>query len=241
MMDRGHFRFDVFEVDVHRGELWKSGSKIKLQDKPFELLVLLLERAGKTATREELGRELWPENTHMNFDASLKTAVSKLRQVLGDSASRPVFIKTVHLRGYRFVSPVVDLGEGYSRLENQRTLQAPASMNTREVAADAIGVLRLSWRARLLAILLAVAMIFAVVYVFKRNGVRASRPSSQPVPILILPFGNVRDESNYGHSNEVFNFKITALVRRGYPKEVSVSMRTAHIRREPFPRSSWMG
>ena len=112
MMSSGHFRFGLFQVNIQRAELWKDTYRIKLQDKPFQLLVLLLERAGKTATREELGRELWPENIDTNFDASLKTAVSKLRQALGDSASRPAFIKTVHLRGYRFVAQIVKLDEG---------------------------------------------------------------------------------------------------------------------------------
>jgi DNA-binding winged helix-turn-helix (wHTH) protein len=239
MMDRGHFRFDVFEVDVHRGELWKSGSKIKLQDKPFQLLVLLLERAGKTASRDELGRELWPENTDVNFDASLKTAVSKLRQVLGDSASRPEFIKTVHLRGYRFVAPIVNLSEGHSRLENRQMLRATASTNSGDAAADAIRVSRLPGGGRLLAVLLAVAMIFALVYVFRRNSVRASRPSTQPVPLLILPFGSVSGDPKYGYRNDFLASKI--LLSREYPKEVPLSLRTAEIRREPFSRSSCMG
>jgi DNA-binding winged helix-turn-helix (wHTH) protein len=112
MMDKGHFRFGGFEADICRGELRKDGSKIKLQDKPFQLLVLLVQHAGKTISREELRRELWPGDMFVNFDASLKTAVNKLRQALGDSATRPAYIKTIHLQGYRFVAPVASIEHG---------------------------------------------------------------------------------------------------------------------------------
>src|SRR6202140_1012723 len=104
------FQFGVFQVDVSNGEVRKQGSKIKLQEKPFQLLVLLLEHAGETTTREELRRGLWPADTFVDFDANLKTAVNKLRQVLGDSAENPLFIETIPRRGYRFVAPVVNLG-----------------------------------------------------------------------------------------------------------------------------------
>jgi len=240
MMDRGHFRFDVFEVDINRGELWKSGSKIKLQDKPFQLLVLLLERAGKTASRDELGHELWPENADVNFDASLKTAVSKLRQVLGDSASRPAFIKTVHLRGYRFVAPIVNLGEGDSRLENRQMPPVTALTKSRGAAADAIDVSRSSWSARLLAVLLAVAIIVAAVYVFRRNSLGVSRPSTQPVTLVMLRFSSASGDPKYGHFNGVFSAENTASRGRHHPRKVLASFRATEIRHDSFSRSSVM-
>ena len=201
MMDKGHFRFGVFEVDVHRGELWKDGSRIKLQDKPLQLLVLLLERAGETATRDELGRELWPENTFAHCDASLKTAVSKLRQALGDSANRPAFIKTVHLRGYRFIAPIVRLDQGNPCLDVGQMPAVLTSANPSGSATDAIGVTRLIWAGRLLAVLLAVAMIVTLAYVFRRNSMRVSRSSTQPAVRLILTFGSFSGSSKQGNFN----------------------------------------
>jgi cholera toxin transcriptional activator len=99
-------RFGVFEVDVAAGELRKSGVRIHLQDQPFQLLLLLLQQSGGLLTREELRRELWAEDTFVDFDHSLNTAINKIREALRDSASSPRFVETVARRGYRFVAPV---------------------------------------------------------------------------------------------------------------------------------------
>src|SRR4029078_10805312 len=82
------------------------GLKISLQDQPFRLLALLLERAGEVVTREELRDKLWPADTFVDFDHSLNTAVRKLREALGDSAETPRYVETLARRGYRFVAPV---------------------------------------------------------------------------------------------------------------------------------------
>jgi len=98
--------FATFEVDLRAAELRKSGIKIKLQEKPFQILALMLERPGEFITRDELRKKLWPADTFVDFDHSLGTAIAKLRQALGDSAQNPRFIETVARRGYRFVAPV---------------------------------------------------------------------------------------------------------------------------------------
>jgi cholera toxin transcriptional activator len=99
-------RFGVFEVDLAAGELRKNGAKLRLQEQPFQMLALLLERAGDVVTREELRQKLWPADTFVDFDHSLNTAVNKLRETLGDSASSPRYIETMARRGYRFIAPV---------------------------------------------------------------------------------------------------------------------------------------
>jgi DNA-binding winged helix-turn-helix (wHTH) protein/tetratricopeptide (TPR) repeat protein len=99
-------RFATFEVDLRSGELRKNGIKLKLQEKPFHVLALLLERPGELITREELREKLWPADTFVDFDHSLGTAIAKLRQALSDSAQNPRFVETVSSRGYRFVAPV---------------------------------------------------------------------------------------------------------------------------------------
>jgi len=99
-------RFGVFELDLAAGELRKNGAKLRLQDQPFQVLVLLLERAGDVVTREDLRQKLWPADTFVDFDHSLNTAVNKLRETLGDSASSPRYIETLARRGYRFIAPV---------------------------------------------------------------------------------------------------------------------------------------
>ncbi len=98
-------RFGVFELDLGAGELRKNGAKLRLQEQPFQVLALLLERAGDVVTRDELRQKLWPADTFVDFDHSLNTAVNKLRETLGDSASSPRYIETLARRGYRFIAP----------------------------------------------------------------------------------------------------------------------------------------
>jgi len=99
-------RFGVFEADLDARELRKQGRRLRLQGQPFSLLVFLLERAGNVVTREELREKLWPADTFVDFDHSLNTAVNKIREVLGDSASSPRFVETLARRGYRFLGEV---------------------------------------------------------------------------------------------------------------------------------------
>ncbi len=102
----GIARFGVFELDLAAGELRKNGAKLRLQEQPFQVLALLLERAGEVVTRDQLRQQLWPSDTFVDFDHSLNTAVNKLRETLGDSASNPRYIETLARRGYRFIAPV---------------------------------------------------------------------------------------------------------------------------------------
>jgi eukaryotic-like serine/threonine-protein kinase len=98
--------FGLFEVDLSTRELYKRGVLIHVQDQPFQILELLLERPGEVVTREELREKLWPCDTFVGFDESLNTAVKKLRYALGDSPENPTFIETVPRRGYRLIAPV---------------------------------------------------------------------------------------------------------------------------------------
>jgi DNA-binding winged helix-turn-helix (wHTH) protein len=99
-------RFGLFELDLSAGELRKGGVKLRLQGQPFQVLAVLLERAGDVVTREELQQKLWPSDTFVDFDHSLNTAINKVREALGDSASSPRYVETLARRGYRFIAPV---------------------------------------------------------------------------------------------------------------------------------------
>jgi cholera toxin transcriptional activator len=99
-------RFGVFEADLDAGELRKSGARIRLQEQPFQLLAALLQNAGQVVTRDHLRETIWPADTFVDFDHSLNTAVNKIRESLGDSASSPRFVETLARRGYRFIAPV---------------------------------------------------------------------------------------------------------------------------------------
>jgi len=99
-------RFGTFELDLGARELRKDGRRLRVQDQPFALLAVLLDQPGSVISREDLRTRLWPADTFVDFDHSLNTAVNKLREALGDSASNPRFIETVARRGYRFVAEV---------------------------------------------------------------------------------------------------------------------------------------
>jgi DNA-binding winged helix-turn-helix (wHTH) protein len=98
------YRFGIFALDVSAGSLTRNGLRVKLQDQPFQLLALLLERRGEVVTREEIRQRLWPGNTFVDFDKSLGVAVLKVREALADSAGNPRFLETVPRRGYRFIA-----------------------------------------------------------------------------------------------------------------------------------------
>ena len=99
-------RFGLFELDIRSGELRRRGSKVSLQEQPFQALVLLLERPGQVVTREELSKKLWPEDTFVDFERGLNKAINKLRAALRDDAEKPRFIETLPQHGYRFIAQV---------------------------------------------------------------------------------------------------------------------------------------
>jgi DNA-binding winged helix-turn-helix (wHTH) protein len=103
-------RFGVFEVDLHAGELRRQGVRVRLQDQPFRVLTMLLERSGEVVTREELQKKLWPADTFVDFERGLNRAINKLREALADDADRPRFIETLPRRGYRFLVSVETVG-----------------------------------------------------------------------------------------------------------------------------------
>src|SRR5215467_6689072 len=98
--------FGVFEVDLRAGELRKYGVRLRLQEQPFQVLAMLLERPGETVTREALRNRLWTAETFVDFDHGVNKAINRIRDALGDSATSPRFVETVARRGYRFIADV---------------------------------------------------------------------------------------------------------------------------------------
>jgi len=134
----GRLRFGPFEIDLQNRELTHRGEKVKLQDKPFQLLMLLVAEPGKLVTREELRQSLWPENTFVDFEAGLNTAIRKLRDALQDEAKAPRFVETVQRHGYRFIAPIGAAVSGQESPEATADV-APAISGGREtsVGSDA--------------------------------------------------------------------------------------------------------
>lgn len=138
--------FGEFELDVAAGELRRNSRRLKLQPQPFKLLVLLASRAGSLVTRDEIRNELWPDGTFVDFDQSVNFTVRQIRDVLHDVADRPLYIETVHRRGYRFIAPVEPGGAAAPRQPARRA--ATTSVHLQKALWTNIAELRLAERRR---------------------------------------------------------------------------------------------
>jgi DNA-binding winged helix-turn-helix (wHTH) protein/tetratricopeptide (TPR) repeat protein len=203
------FRFGLFEADVARATLTRKGARVRIQDQPFRVLLLLLERPGEIITREELRRKLWPEGTFVDFDGSLNVILKKLRAALDDDSDNPRFIETVPRRGYRFIAPVT----------TERILAAQPSSAGAVAAVDPAGpgiqreasagsLARTAPKPHLYA-LLAALFVIAVFFVWyaRRDFFRArtntpqSAPAAAPVlrqSVAVLSFHNLSGKANDG-------------------------------------------
>src|SRR5947209_6257842 len=132
-------RFSVFEVDLRAGELRKHGLRIRLQQQPFKVLEMLLQRPGEVVTRDELRGALWPADTFVDFDHGLNKTINKIRDALGESAESPRFVETVSRRGYRFIAEVVRLDSADSDSRTESKLPFPGN------AATISKPMRLGW------------------------------------------------------------------------------------------------
>ena len=142
------YEFGPFELNAVSGELWKQGRRVKLQEQPFRLLVILLENAGQIVTREQIQNRIWEGNTFVDFDSSLRVAVRKLREALGDDADNPRYIETIPKRGYRFLAPA-------PRNENPIRREVEISPAATAVPAASARPRRWAWTIALLLILIA--------------------------------------------------------------------------------------
>jgi DNA-binding winged helix-turn-helix (wHTH) protein len=123
-----YLRFGAFLLDVKREELFKDGTRVKLQGKVYQALLALLEKPGDILTREALRMRLWPADTHVNYDANVNTTVNKLRQVLGDSPEEPIFVDTIPRKGYSFVAKVEYLDCLATPQESERRELTPTAL-----------------------------------------------------------------------------------------------------------------
>ena len=152
-------RFRAFELDRQTAELWKNGTKLKLQGQPIAVLTLLLERPGELVTREELRRHLWPEDTFVDFEHSLNTHIKKLRQVFDDDAETPCYIETLPRRGYRFIAQVEAIPNGNAAVEEVPGVAASPDSEPAPLSKPR------RWKYRVV-VLAACALLGGLLYVF---------------------------------------------------------------------------
>jgi DNA-binding winged helix-turn-helix (wHTH) protein len=198
-------RFGTFELDVQEGRLTKSGRSVRLQGQPFQILELLLENAGQVVTREEMRRKLWSDETFVEFDDALNTAVRKLRAALGDRADNPRFLETVPRRGYRFIAPVAlpsefELTKTEVEVPSQDDMDlkeepiATCSSDLRVEAGD-----KIRWSRVTIFLLAGIVVIAGAIGIIWRARAKAFRMSAKDT-ILVADFLNTTGQSIFDDS-----------------------------------------
>jgi DNA-binding winged helix-turn-helix (wHTH) protein/tetratricopeptide (TPR) repeat protein len=201
------FRFGIFEVDTRAGELRKHGLRIKLQDQPFQLLVLLLQRPGQVITREELRHALWSDHTFVDFDRGLNRAVNKLRTALCDLPENPRFIETLHRHGYRFIAPLTVHEQGPECVKEEGEIAAapPATVSVVSKPASTAGISRIvSYKRPLVWSLAAVLLLFTIIGLFSlyfrsRTALAVEHSPDAAGPrrsVAVLGFKNLSERSD---------------------------------------------
>jgi TolB-like protein/DNA-binding winged helix-turn-helix (wHTH) protein len=185
---RRAIHFGAFQIDFSSGELRKHGIKLKLQEQPFQILVMMLERPGEVVTREELRSRLWSADTFVDFDVGLNNAILRLRNVLGDSAEKPRFIETLPRRGYRFIFPVNNAAP-----EPPSEFSTQTSEATSQILHNPLLSSVRSWRrSRTVLPLAIVAVALLLVAYLVRPHVRPqSTATSGKIMLAVLPFENL--------------------------------------------------
>ena len=190
----GPLRFGAFEADRHTGELTKRGKHVRLQEQPFRLLAMLLEKPGELVTREELRDRLWPRTT-VDFDHGLNKAISKIRDALGDLAENPRFIETVAGRGYRFLADVTEVHDARPEIAGTDLAMHgdPEPLRSNELGTLAVRLPRAhTWSFYGFGLALFLALTIALSWIFGPWG----RSSPTICSLAVLPLDNISGDAS---------------------------------------------
>ena len=216
----GHYSFGVFTVDLRSGELRKHGIRVKLQERPFQLLVALMETPGETVTREELRQRLWPDGTFVNFDQSISSSVNKLRSALNDSSTHPRFIETVGRRGYRFLADV-RLVSANEVLTEEKPDGSIASAAPVEMPLNASH----RWTVPL-ATAAIMAAALAGLFLWGHSRTRSAAPAGR-VMLAVLPFENLTGDASQDYFSDGLTEEMITQLGQLDPQRLGVIARTS--------------
>jgi TolB-like protein/DNA-binding winged helix-turn-helix (wHTH) protein/Tfp pilus assembly protein PilF len=220
-------QFGDFAVDLRSGELHKEGVKIKLQEQPFRLLVLLLEHAGEVVSRDELRQRLWPEDSFGAFDDGLNTAIKKLRDALGDSAEKPQIIETLPKHGYRFLLPVTTVAPEPCSESSTQTSDAGS-----QVLRNPLWSKAKSWSRSRTALLFATgtAALLLVVYLVRPHVRPQPTAASGKIMLAVLPFENLSGDPEQEFFSDGMNEEMITNLGGLQPERLGVIARTSAMR-----------
>jgi TolB-like protein/DNA-binding winged helix-turn-helix (wHTH) protein/Flp pilus assembly protein TadD len=217
-------RIGLFEVDFGSGEVHKEGRKVPLQEQPFRVLSILLERPGEVVTREQLQARLWSADTYVGFDEGLNTAIRKLRVAFGDSAVNPRFIETVSRRGYRFVAPVREPVREQTPITPQTGGDSPSPKTAARVQPGR------PWRLWLPVLALSATALFfiltGVAYLTRKHS-SAIPAAPRRVMLAILPFQNLSDDPEQEYFSDGLTEETITDLGQLSPEQLGVIARTS--------------
>jgi TolB-like protein/DNA-binding winged helix-turn-helix (wHTH) protein/Flp pilus assembly protein TadD len=215
-------RTGLFEIDFGSSEVYKEGRKVQLQEQPFRVLAILLERPGEVVPREHLQTRLWPADTYVGFDEGLNTAIRKLRVAFGDSAENPRFIETVSRKGYRFIAPVSEAV--MATLPPADAVVSPDAAT--EVPHGQPGhTRRLAWMLSAAALL--VTMILAGFEYLERRYSSATPAAPKRVMLAILPFQNLSNDPQQEYFSDGLTEETITDLGQLSPEHLGVIARTS--------------
>jgi len=233
--------FGEFTLDRHSRELCKSGGRIRLQDKPFHVLSLLLERAGQVVTRDELRQALWPSSVYVDFDHGLNNAITRLRETLGDDAAAPRFIETLPRLGYRFIHAITAQPQGMAEPARDFPAANKAESDGGNASSPAEApVPRKSGMASMAAAAIALVVLGSLVAIWLSAGTVEKAQHAPAIPeipsIAVLPFDNLGSDPEGEHFADGLSQEL--LVRLGGISGLRVAGRTSSFyfkgRQEPL-------
>jgi TolB-like protein/DNA-binding winged helix-turn-helix (wHTH) protein/Flp pilus assembly protein TadD len=198
--------FGIFQLDLKARELHKSGVKVKLQEQPFRVLALLVDRAGQVVTREELQQKVWPTDAYVAFDQGLNNAIKKVRDALGDSADSPRFIETLARHGYRFIAPV------------GAALQLPS-----EPLQPRFG-LRTHWKPVLIGLACAFLLAASAYWAWHESTTRTGSPTEKVI-LAVLPFDNLSHDPDQEFFSDGLTEEMIAQLGKLNPERLTVISR----------------
>lgn len=225
-------RFGNFEVDFDARELFRDGVKVKLNEKPFQVLAALVEKSGQLVRRDELRSKLWPADTYVDFDSNVNTALSNLRHALGDSAEDPLYIETVPRQGYRFIaqlSPWDGTTASSSPKSAATGAQAQAPEQANWSAPSVVQPQPVQGFRQYLAILLTVILAAAAagVWLFLHSGGRsAAQRNTEHVTVFVVPFENLSGDPAQDYLSDGMTDEVITQLGQAFPDRLSVIARS---------------
>jgi TolB-like protein/DNA-binding winged helix-turn-helix (wHTH) protein/Flp pilus assembly protein TadD len=213
-------RIGLFEVDLGSAEVHKEGRKVSLQEQPFRVLAMLLERPGELVSREDLQSRIWPSDTYVGFDEGLNTAIRKLRVAFGDSAENPRFIETLPRRGYRLIASVAGGVEGAARSSQT----AAVAVATAEVPRPRQG--RGYWRLLVWPAAALLLILAGVAYTTRRHSPPKSAAQKR-VMLAVLPFQNMSNDPGQEYFSDGLTEETITDLGQLSPAQLGVIARTS--------------